>query len=400
MASSPARTDGLKAGIRWSAILLGSGFISAIGMAALARGIIPGISLAASSSIILLVQWQVLVLTCAKMGLDQAIFAAVTASPSIHLSIRRHLLVRALPIGMIFFFVLARIFDPFSAAACTASALIDTEAVSRASELAARRRFSAVTVGNLLNYPVFILLLVLSHDSDRRALRVAACCFLASSILRWLWIMSRRDERAHVTSEPAVASLGLGLQQGLNYLLFRGDQVAMPVAARWLFLPYSTASLSGYLFLARLPELFSSALVTVGPVVLPTLHRRIFQPDSVSARRETLIASGAAIITVAALAVGGFWIVSERPTNWALLVAFAAAAMLALPANLITYSLLRAQQLSDIIRSLVIAVSFGLAAQTVALLIGSPSVFAISVPVALATYIAFGSRRIDGKIAQ
>jgi hypothetical protein len=377
----------------WTAAgLLGSGAVSAVGMMLLARGLLPGVSARTAAPIVILVQWQLFALTCAKLGIDQLVFAKVSRHPNLRISLERHLYSRALPISVLCGIALFRLFPAAAAVLIALSAVLDVYAVAKMSELGAKRHFHAVSLANLLNYPVFLGLLALWHRVTLPSTVTAAALFAISSLTRFVYVfaVSQRTERGAVLGRIS-ASPAMGMQQALNFLQFRGDQLILPLfAAGSMNARGVVASLPAYVFLARFPELVSAVLVTLAPLYLPTAYSRL--RANAPARSRTL-ELGALMVVGSGLVVFVSALVLAPRVPLSLCLAFAISASLALPANYITYALLREDLLQVLIGRLLVAVLAGACLVGVALLARSITTLAYAPGLALAVFIAAASLR-------
>jgi len=331
-----------------------------------------------------------MMLTAAKFGADQLVYAMVTGDPTQRPILAQHMLQRAVPIALLAALAMWPVFGPATAIAGLVATLADTHAVVLMADLAARYRLREFSFGNILNYPLFFLLLATVPLYGELGVAGAAWCFAASSVARWGYIVSRPLSTQSRVATPVVAPLALGIQQSLNYLVFRGDQLLLPVVAAHLFGQASPGAAREYVYLARFPELVSAVLVTLAPMYLPTLY------DAIRGRQSPAdldLGRWAAVIGSTLVAASAtFAIVAPTRPDAILTLPFLAAAMMALPANTVTYAFLR-DECHDQVNS---ALATGLLAGGSLALMGvwwqSPALYASSVAVALGAYVWRGVR--------
>jgi hypothetical protein len=388
--SAPTRVARLAAR---AAALLGSGALGAVGMVVLARGWLPGLRPEASSTLVVFIQWEVLLLTAAKFGADQLVFSMVSGCPQQHVRLRAVLLERSLPVVVVAGAVMAAALGGALAVPAALAALLDAHAVCRVADLGGRGRVREVSVANILNYPVFFLLLVLAGRFGMVTAVTGAWCFVASSAARWVYAVTRPASTAAGDVAWPDVSVLLAAQQVLNYLAFRGDQILLPSV---LAAPGSPAA-GGYLFLARYPELVGSVLVTLAPLYLVRTYTLAWAPDALARGRARRAVGGLGAALVGGAALFALFAPSALPAAWQLAMGLAAA--LALPANLVTYALLREANTTRLVRVLAIGVALGATLAAAAWEQGSPEVLAFGPAVALATLVLLGGRAVRGAAA-
>lgn len=374
--------------------LLSSGVVSALGLVAILSNRIPLLSSGTAVSLVLFVQWQLMGLTIAKVGIDQVVFACITENPRVRPPVWDYLRSRTIPISLVYGVAMAWVFSPTIAIFCLASIVLDTSSSILTSDLNARERFFDVAVANLLNYPVFFGGVYLFASLGWATQSKLFALFVGSSALRLVWVHHRSRAFRGLPSRPMTPSWSVGLQQALNLALFRADQILLAVTIGGaVLLETTTDEMRHYLYLARYPELVSSVAVTVGPVVLPKLYVSDGRPwrewYRVLADRAPLLAAFIFAVTVPSLIFVRFWAGDGDALSS---VPFLVGALLVLPANVLTYSMLRREQLRSLIHCLVLAVFVGLSVVTFAWAHQSLIHLSLLIPVQLATFVTAGLR--------
>ncbi len=327
--------------------------------------------------IILFIQWQVLGLTISKLGAEQTVFATVSRNPGVRFDARRHVLKRAFPLALVFALPAMLVFPVWTMPIIVATIAFDTWSLLLIADNNARGNYGVTAAAKLLNYPLFFLLLFVGGIMADWSLHGVLIAFCASSIARWLFLVSRPAPLG--TSLAAVGNnLPMGFQQALNYGLFRLDEVLLAAVV------IGTAALAGreYVFQARFPHMISMLALMVGVVLFPHFYL-VCGPRGLPRFGSMPFRAGAIWITAAAGVAGvvgvnylyrlimwdGECALPELP--------FILHACAILPVNMITYSMLRQGCLRGLLRNLLGGVTVGIIYLSVALSLGYSWPFAL-----------------------
>lgn len=339
--------------------LLGSSVISALGFILVASNRIIVIEPAIAIFIILYVQWQTLGLTIAKLGIEQVVFAMVSADEQSYLNPITYLIYRVFPLASVFSVVVLFVFSPWAAVVAFGTILLDTYSLIIIADLNARKRFKATAISNLCNYPLFFMVLFFVNVYGKLSITTALTIFLVSSFVRAVWLRKNQVIPQSKTEVVCRVNIQMGLQQALNYLMFRADQIVLALIG--LNSQFSE-NLSLYVFLAKFPELLSGVLVIAGTVFFPKYYLKY--PFSVNAiiskclKNAPIFLFYAALVLLAFLAYSGLWKGSAISPN--LLIPFFVHSLFILLANNITYSALRQGYLRRLLMNLAISAFSGL----------------------------------------
>lgn len=369
--------------------LLGSGLISALFLALLASQRLESIPSDSVVFVLLFVQWQVLGLTVAKLGIDQVVFATVTRDTTLRYDLVNFLFTRSLPLGLGVSMAIAFIFSPFAGAVALVSILLDVYAVAGGADMNARRQFLVSTVANFLNYPLFFFLLLLTSlaTSD---INVILSCFAFSSLVRAAWIFSRlRTIRVHHLVRFSAAGSMVAQQLG-NYLLYRVDQLSLAFLGAVSSL--TLASSEQYVFWAKFPELIASGILILGLFLLPPLLNRTDLAGRYLRIQISvdywLFLGALAFMIIAAFAVYQLaWDGTLTYSEWQRSIPFLLHSILILPVHAISYLLLGDGQVASLVRNLVLSMAIGAIPWAVAYKLSSTFVLSLVVPIQLATFI-------------
>lgn len=374
-----------------AAKLLGSGVISAVALTIITSNrwhlLDPGVGV----SLVLFLQWQAFGLTIAKLGVDQVIFAAITENPKRRILTSPHMRRRAIPLALAFGVLVALVFNPWYGIACFASMILDTESVLLLADLNARERYTSVMTASLLNYPLFFLFLFGLQVWRPVTIGLALGLFVLTSFARWAWLIFNRS---FPTALPTLSIQGTGLTgiaPLLNFLMFRVDQVLLgTTVVSTLVATVGSDFIRQLLFLGRYQELLSGGIAILTGMLLPRLHLRypFVARDLVrtaATRRWSILGYvGAVAVSLAVYTL--VW--RGAPLPAILLICAAVSALLILPANALTYSMIRQGHLLGLVRNLAVAVTIGLATVVASYKLAAPMIFVVAVPLQLVVFVA------------
>jgi hypothetical protein len=305
--------------------------------------------------------WQVVGLVIAKLGMDQVAFAAVSVNKNSHFEVFLLIKKRSSYLACVISIVGAFFFDIYVAFSLFVSILLDTFSTIRMSELNAREEFIKASTANLLNYPVFFCGIFVSSFLFELSEIYILALFCASSFLRAVWLQLNQIPTLDLVPVESNSDVRMVVQQVLNSLMFRLDQIALSFPAfPQLFL--KGHDLGTYLFLAKYFEIAASIVPIIGAVIFPAIWLSFSGDGSNESRsRQKLraLSYGIWLITIVGLfLVYITWLSTAKLRTFGNLP-FVLGAFLALPVNLITYSMLRAQRLDRLIRNQVLGLLTG-----------------------------------------
>jgi hypothetical protein len=366
--------------------LLGSGVISAIGFIAIASGRLSLFDAAGSSFVILFVQWQTLGLTIAKLGIDQVVFAAVSKDETASLSPINYVKYNPVVLAGVFSIIMFFVFSPLASIIAFMSIIIDTMSIIIVSDLNARKKYKITAVSNLLNYPLFFLILIIISYYKLLNVNTALLVFLTTSSIRYIWLSINRHIQPNMNEIQCINQLQMGLQQILNYLLFKADQILLAVIG--LNNPLSEYVIM-YVFMSKLPELLSNVMIIAGTIVFPKIYIRYpFTSNEILRKVSNNIIywiGYLAIIVLALFIYDLMWKGTPVPLYLKLSIIINSASIFLI--NNITYSMLRQGYLNMLTRNLFYSVLIGIV--PVLYLIGNFSILVLSliIPIQVSVFI-------------
>lgn len=340
--------------------LLGSSVISAIGFIVIASNRWLAVEAQVAVFLILFVQWQTLGLTIAKTGIEQVVFAMVSKDDAAYLNPLGYVFSKALPLALLFSIVVCFVFSPWAGTVAFGTILLDTWSLIIMADLNARQRFGVTAASNLLNYPLFFAGIFIISRFERLTIPIVLMVFLLASVVRWAFLANNRFVREGMREVVCTASMEMGVQQVLNHLLFRADQIVLAILGLKL---QSVNDAGMYIFLAKFPELAAGVMVVAGTVLFPRMY--ISYPCDIRQLLGSLVKRwplAAGYVAALALALA-LYLVLWKGTDispW-LLLPFLLHTLAIILVNNITYSALRQGYLRRLLINLAVAVSVGLA---------------------------------------
>lgn len=375
-------------------VLLGvTGLASTLALLALASNRIPGISADHATDALLAIQWHIVGVTLSKFGVDYALFTVVSRNPEFTHDQAQLIRFPVLPCVAGFLVLSLLLFQPLVALLVSAAAFFDTLSTFMLAVRNAKRAFHTVAVGNLLNYPIFVVLLAGAASFVSPSLELTLALFLFTSVLRYCWLLVSLPNSSGISRTIALTGVGkFGAQGVLNLALFRLDQTALVVALFSSSVWHSgLQELGQYLFLARFPEFATGILVLIGTVFFPRYH--FAPPNQEPHHRGREVGRVYLLVALACLAfalvaiLGGRYVFAGPvpPILWC--VPFVVQIPLILLANVATYSMQSQGYVNGLLRNLALAIAAGTVPLTIGIATGSLYALAWTVPLQLATYV-------------
>lgn len=349
--------------------LLATGALAAAAISVLLTGRVPSIPTTAAVEISLYLTLYALMSTGIKLGVDAFLMAKAADPEELNaISLRQLFTVWVLPATACCALMAGWRFGWIVMLPCAIGLWLDARAILIAVMLAGRGDSTPMSIGTLLNLPLFFVLLVLASLYTEPTMGVVAILFSITSIIRFLFLSGKGALPSGSSEIPLSVLVGLGLQQVLNFLLFRGDQVLLGLdRSGSLVGALADASLPAYLTSAKFYEMACSVSVLICIVALPRSRQPVERASGSTASpkrsRLTGIVAGSAqgyltgvLVAVSLVVLVLFW----SSQDWPVYIPFVVAAGLALPVNFRTFVALRQDQLRPLLRALLGALVGGL----------------------------------------
>lgn len=333
-----------------------------------------------------LLQIQMLGITIAKYGADQVILAKLTTNN--RTSITQLFLKRVLPLALIFSIVVAYIKGNIYFVYFLALLPMEVFSVITAIELSVSRKFFKASFVTLLGYPLTLITLFFVGYSKILSNNAVFTVFFIGSALKFIICLILRNRGKE--EDILIMSYLLPLQQVGNFLMFRFDQLII-ASGLFGFLFVNHLSVNNYLFLAKFPEVTSGIIVALAPIVYKKLgDKKMFSIKTVFSSRLLLIIAGLTFVTQ--IAIYALFLHPENFLSLFIYLPFTLITILILPANLVTYVLLKRSDIRRINYFNIVSCVIGVVIVTVALLLKNVLVFCYAVPAILFSYIFLFSR--------
>ena len=253
--------------------LLGSGLFASLGFVLLASDLFPVIEQKVVVQFLVFAQWQVLGVTVAKLGVDNVVFAAVSREPDVTFEMVKFAFFRAVPIALLFSIFIYVLFGFEFSVACFVTVVVDFFSVMMISDRNARAAYGITSIANLLNYPLFFLsIFLMSFLFDGFNLELMLAVFIFSSVARLVWLVCTDIERSKLSQKMVSVSFSVGVQQVLNYAIFKLDQIILGVLFVGFLSRFDGLSFaSDFLFLAKMVELITGVFLVAGIIIFPKI---------------------------------------------------------------------------------------------------------------------------------
>lgn len=360
-----------RSGAANAVLLVAPTILTAAGLYWMSSGRARGISVDSSVAFLLFVPWQTLGLTIVKCGVDSWILSSAGEWRGRSLSLGSLVLRIYLPLTIAVGLMLFLRLPLLACAVAAVSSLVDAVATLLATEMAAHGRIRSSGATTLLKYPLFFVLVFGIGEFEPVGFGVLLQLFLLTSVLRLGALLLLRPA-SREAGERRPNTMILGVQQVLNYGLFKNDQLATGILNR-----SSSATDALFVYLVRFPELVSAVVNATGPMTYPHVYKarsktRLF---GVPGDRRTLAV--AMLIVGAAAIYGATAATSVAQGLWPLLPAVTLHAILVFPVNYRTYVLLRQRRDRDLVSGLLKANVLGV------IVIALAAIFFLRIPPAV-----------------
>lgn len=374
--------------------LLGSGILSGVCLTLIASNRFSLIKPSLSIFIILFIQWQTLGLTIAKLGIDQIVFASISSNRQIYFKVKEYILVRILPLAILVALVISWVFSPWAALVTFISILLDTYSLMLVADLNARGLHIKASISNLLNYPVFFLMLIggvyFLEFQENEILFI----FGLSSFFRFAWTVNNKFIPKDAKAVDCRVSIRMGVQQVLNYCLCRLDQIVLPlILEEYKFIEASHK----FIFLSKFTELLSAIVVIVGAVILPKVYisypgnfSGIYKSPRSQLNKVAIIFIILGMLSPAVMLLTYINFGYGSSINFTYTLPFLVHSWCIFPTYVITYSMMRQGYLYGLLRNLSISIGIGLVVFAIALYykLSWEHTLPWLVPIQLITFIA------------
>ena len=354
--------------------LLGSGILTSLGFVLLSSGKIDYISKELSIKILLFIQFQIIGLTIVKYGLDTLVFAKMLETKESIYNPIEYIKKRGVLLSLLCAIVYIIMYDYQMAIVVFLTIILDVYSVISIVQMNVLKHYNYSFFANLVSYPLFFLVLLVSslffeYEYWQMILLYVLCIF-SRFLLSWRFINSQKKlEGTHQLHLEI--PINLGIQQILNFSLFKIDQIIISLgAAIMIVLGLSEVDIQQILFLTRFPELVSGVLVSLSFLYAPYLviddsHKLM---DVLGKYKWYFL-----LYIVGLLLVFGVYLFiweGEENINIFYVVTYFLVSVLALFVNMITLGYMKKSKVNNLVKNLLISNLLGLSIGVVGYFLG------------------------------
>ncbi len=321
-------------------------------------------------------------ITIAKYGTDQVVLSKL--KPDNFIALRLLYRNRVVPLILIFCLITGFIKSFIYALYFLPVLPMEVFSVIVSVELNISRKYTKAALIVFFGYPLILTLVFILGMFHRITEHGVFIVFLVSSLLRFMTALLARNKVAE--EDIAITSYLLPLQQVGNYIMFRMDQVIIAGGLSAAFF-IKEFSVTQYLFLAKFPDLSSGIIVGLAPILYKKLgdHSRFSIRDLL---RDKNFRGISLTLFLAQIVAYTFFLKLKQPGHGILIYfPFLLSTLLILPANLITYVLLKSNDVKKINMLNLVAILAGLLIVGTALVSGLTLLYCFTIPGILLTYI-------------
>lgn len=333
-----------------------------------------------------LIQFQMLGLTLCKFGVDQTGFAILQNWNKSRLQFKTIAVYRVIPLALIYCFIISLFVGLWPAITLFFTLFLEVYCIVVIAELNVNEKFKKVSYIMMAGYPVLFIILIIFSLLSYISIPVVCITIFLSSFLKAFLSYNFRIESSNYIQPPL--NFGIVLQQLLNYVLFRSDQLLIfSILFSSTIFSDRTLGINSLVYLTKYPELTNGILTAVWVLYLPILTPDFIASISLFLRKHCLFV-GALVIAIIVTGIYHYCFGQFSYTHPVLIyLCFFFNAALGVPANMVTFHLLKAGKVYNIIRLSFLALSSGTALFMFSLYHHNPWIFIWIVPLQLILYI-------------
>ena len=372
--------------------LLGSGLLTSLGFVLLSSGKFDYISNELSVKILLFIQFQIIGITISKYGLDSLVFAKMIGNSNSVYDPLEYIKKKGILLAILCAGVYAIMYDYTYALVIFCTIVFDVYSVVAIVQMNVMKHYNYALFANIAAYPLFFGVLLVSslffeYSYGQMIVLYVACIFLRF-LLSWIFIMKKKKTEDIELMELEVP-FSLGIQQILNFSLFKIDQIIISLGAVLLvFLGIAGQDIQQILFLSKFPELVSGVLVSLSFLYAPYL---------IIESREGLIAvldkyKWILVLYSVGMAVA-LWVYTliwrgEADLDIVYAVSYLIVSVLAVFVNMVTLGYLKKNEVNILVKNLVISSGIGVVFLLIIPFLGMGRYMVCCVPVQMLFFLA------------
>jgi hypothetical protein len=269
------------------------------------------------------------------------------------------------------------------------NSILESYSISVITEMNVNKDFKKSAIINLIGYPLFFLcFFVYSIFMENISIESAIIILLGISIVKALFALQAR-KKYNQTISPNM-SFQVSLQQILNYLLFKSDQIIIAtLVIKFHWFSFTGNDQNWFIYLSKFPEVISGVLVGLSALYLNSFAKQINEAGIFNWYKKNLKIIIASMLVLISLAFIHFaYGVYKQPTAAFLYIPFLLHCLFIVPTNLFTYLQLQNQNLPVLNKNYAIALGMGLIVLLVTWVSQKPLLLILMVPTQLIVFNA------------
>ncbi len=371
--------------------LLGSGLLTSLGFVLLASGKFDYISNELSVKILLFIQFQIIGITISKYGLDSLVFAKMIGNSNSVYDPLEYIKKKGILLSILCACVYAIMYDYTYALVIFCTIVFDVYSVVAIVQMNVMKHYNYALFANIAAYPLFFGVLLVSslffeYSYGQMIVLYVACIFLRF-LLSWIFIMKKKKTEDIELMELEVP-FSLGIQQILNFSLFKIDQIIISLGAVLLvFLGIAGQDIQQILFLSKFPELVSGVLVSLSFLYAPYLiiESREGLIAVLDKYKWILVLYGVGL----AVALCVYMLIWNGETDLDVVyaISYLIVSVLAVFVNMVTLGYLKKNEVNILVKNLVISSGIGVVFLLIIPFLGMGKYMVCSVPIQMLFFL-------------
>ena len=372
--------------------LLGSGLLTSLGFVLLSSGKFDYISNDLSVKILLFIQFQIIGITISKYGLDSLVFAKMIGDSNSVYDPLEYIKKKGILLSILCAGVYAVMYDYTYALVILCTIVFDVYSVVAIVQMNVMKHYNYAFFANIAAYPLFFGVLLVSslffEYSYGQMIALYVACIFLRFLLSCIFIMKKKKTE-NIELMKLEVPFSLGIQQILNFSLFKIDQIIISLGAVLLvFFGIAGQDIQQILFLSKFPELVSGVLVSLSFLYAPYL---------IIESREGLIAvldkyKWLLLLYGVGLAVA-LWVYTliwrgEADLDIVYAVSYLIVSVLAVFVNMVTLGYLKKNEVNILVKNLVISSGIGIVFLLIIPFLGMGRYMVCSVPIQMLFFLA------------
>ena len=369
--------------------LLGSGLLTSLGFVLLASGKFDYISNELSVKILLFIQFQIIGITISKYGLDSLVFAKMIGDTNSVYDPLEYIKKKGILLSILCAGVYAVMYDYTYALVIFCTIVLDVYSVVAIVQMNVMKHYNYALFANIAAYPLFFGVLLVSslffEYSYGQMIALYVACIFLRFLLSWIFIMKKKKTEDIELMELEVP-FSLGIQQILNFSLFKIDQIIISLGAVLLVF-FGIAGQDIQQILSKFPELVSGVLVSLSFLYAPYLiiESREGLITVLNKYKWILVLYGVGL----AVALCVYMLIWNGETDLDVVyaISYLIVSVLAVFVNMVTLGYLKKNEVNILVKNLVISSGIGVFFLLIIPFLGMGRYMVCSVPIQMLFFL-------------